>query len=313
MPLSRPARLSTMVGQRPRRSVARGVIGACALALALSTAAAAPAVAAEAPRYVALGDSYAAGPLIPVQKGLPSGCLRSTRSYPSVVARSIGATSFRDVTCSAAVSDDLSRHQLVLGGKNGPQFDALQRDTDVVTLTIGGNDIGFAGIVADCAVRSPAKPRGAACKDHYTAGGTDRLAARIDAVAPKIAAVLTEIERRSPEAAVLVTGYPAILPDTGPGCYPHIPFTAGDVAYLRDTEKRLNAMLAGETAAAGLTYVDVYGATVGHDICTPPGTRWIEGLLPTSPALSVHPNAAGMAAMAGAVVAALDGAAVAAA
>ena len=102
-----------------------------------------------------------------------------------------------------------------------------------------------------------------------------------------------------------VVGYPAILPDEGPGCFPVVPLTAGDVAYLRDTEKRLNAMLAAEARRAGTTFVDTYTPTIGHDVCTPPGTRWVEGLVPTAPAAPVHPNALGMTAMAAAVAEAL--------
>jgi len=286
------------------------VVGACAVALVTVVAAAAPAAAAPstglpAQSYVALGDSYASGPLIPLQTGLPAGCLRSNRNYPSLVAETIGVPAFRDVSCSGATTDNLAASQSVLFGVNPPQFDALSADTDLVTITMGGNDIGFASIINECAVRSPRQPFGEACKDFFTAGGTDQLAARIDATAPKIEAALDGIQQRSPDARVLLAGYPAILPDTGPGCFPTVPFSPGDVAYLRDTEKRLNAMLADEADAAGVNYVDTYTPTIGHDACQPPGKKWIEGLAPTSPAAPVHPNALGMIAIAGAVVEAL--------
>jgi hypothetical protein len=101
---------------------------------------------------------------------------------------------------------------------------------------------------------------------------------------------------------VLLVGYPAILPDEGPGCFPVVPFSPGDVAYLRGVEKALNAMLADEAAGAGVDFVDTYTPSIGHDACQPPGTRWVEGLVPTAPAAPVHPNARGMAEI-GAVVA----------
>lgn len=255
--------------------------------------------------YVALGDSYAAGPLIPVQLGSPPGCLRSDHNYPSLVAKALGITQFRDVTCSGATTDDLAVPQSVPLGINPPQFDALGPDTELVSMTMGGNDIGFASIVAECATRSPTRPLGAACKDFFTAGGTDRLAARIDGAAPKIAAALAVIKSRSPDARVVLVGYPAILPDKGPGCFPVVPFSAGDVAYLREVEKELDAMLETQAEDAGVRYVDTYGPTIGHDICTLPGTKWIEGLTPTAPAAPVHPNALGEAAMGDAVVGAL--------
>jgi lysophospholipase L1-like esterase len=252
--------------------------------------------------YVALGDSYAAGPLIPVQTGTPVGCLRSNRNYPSLVAETLGVAEFRDVSCSGATTDDFSEPQAVPLGVNPPQFAALSADADLVTFTIGGNDIGFGEIIKECSIRSPLQPFGAACKDFYTEGGTDRLAARIADTAPEIAEALSGIEQRSPDARVLLVGYPAILPDNGPGCFPLIPFSPGDVAYLRATEKRLNAMLAEEADEAGVDYVDTYTPSIGHDICQPPGTKWIEGLVPTAPAAPVHPNALGMAGIAAAVV-----------
>jgi hypothetical protein len=84
-----------------------------------------------------------------------------------------------------------------------------------------------------------------------------------------------------------------------------VPFSPGDVAYLRETEKRLNAMLADEAAAADVDFVDTYTPTIGHDACQLPGTKWIEGLVPTAPAYPVHPNALGMAGIAAVVVEAL--------
>ncbi|ALE73662.1 putative secreted hydrolase [Pseudonocardia sp. Ae168_Ps1] len=251
-------------------------------------------------RYVALGDSYAAGPLVPLQTGQPAGCLRSDHNYPSVLARSAGFADFTDVSCSGATTEDMTAAQEVKLGPNPPQLDALDGSESLVTLTIGGNDIGFGEIIQECATRSSTNLLGSACKDFYTEGGDDQLAARIDDASSKVADVLSEIRDRAPAARVAVVGYPSILPDTGPGCYPVAPFSAGDTAYLRDTEKLLNGMLAEQAAEAGLDYVDTYGPTVGHDICQLPGVKWTEGLVPTSPAAPVHPNAQGMRAMAAA-------------
>jgi hypothetical protein len=244
--------------------------------------------------YVALGDSYTAGPLIPVQTGQPAGCLRSDHNYPSLVRQSLRSSSFRDVSCSGATTAEMTKAQQVTGGANPPQLTALTRSAALVTLGIGGNDIGFAQIIEACATRSSTKPLGAACKDYYNQGGHDELDARIDATAPKVAAVLDAIHQRSPDATVLVLGYPTILPDKGPGCYPVVPFSPGDVAYLRQVEKHLNAMLAAQAASGHAQFVDTYRSSIGHDICQLPGTKWVEGLVPTSPAAPVHPNALGM-------------------
>ena len=249
-------------------------------------------------RYVALGDSYAAGPLIPAQTGQPPACLRSNHNYPSELARSAGERDLVDATCSGATTHDLSDPQ---PGTGAPaQFDSLDGSEGLVTMTMGGNDIGFGEIIAKCTAVSSSNLAGSACKDFYNRTGSDELAGRIDDLGPKIADALDEIKDKSPDARVAVVGYPSILPDTGPGCYPVIPFSAGDVAYLREIEKKLNAELAAQAADAGVDYVDTYTPTVGHDACQLPGTKWVEGLVPTAPAAPVHPNALGERAMAAA-------------
>jgi len=105
---------------------------------------------------------------------------------------------------------------------------------------------------------------------------------------------------------VLVVGYPTILPDSGPGCFPVVPFSPGDVAYLRGVEHQLNAMLADVARSDSAEYVDTYHSSIGHDMCQLPGTKWVEGLVPTSPAAPAHPNALGMRNSANDVLRTLD-------
>lgn len=100
-------------------------------------------------------------------------------------------------------------------------------------------------------------------------------------------------------------GYPDILPDAGRGCWAVVPIAHGDVPYLRGAEAELNAMLADEAAANGATFVDTYGNSIGHDFCQRTGVKWVEGLVPASPAAPVHPNALGERAMAQQVLAAV--------
>ncbi len=296
---------------RPTRNAARMLVVLVICLLAGSAGAGQGAAAPlddESPeQYVALGDSYVAGPGVPVQTGLPPGCARSDHNYPSLVQGSLRAVSFRDVSCSGATTRDMVAAQRTPVGTNGPQLDALGEDTELVTLGIGGNDIGFAEIITTCAKISSTKLTGAACRDNYQRGGEDQLARRIRDTAPKVAAVLEEIDERAPDARVLVVGYPTILPDSGPGCYPAVPFSAGDVRYLRELTKSLNAMLAEQADGADAEFVDTYRPSIGHDVCQLPGTKWVEGLVPTSPAAPVHPNARGMRASADAVSAALAG------
>jgi lysophospholipase L1-like esterase len=251
--------------------------------------------------YVALGDSYASGPLIPDQSLNPIGCVRSDHNYASDLTRSLGIPSLTDVSCGGATTDDMTAAQSVPLGSNAPQFDALTQDTDLVTVTIGGNDLGFTSILETCAAESLTNPFGHPCRNHYTSGGTDQLAAKIDATAPKVAAVLAGIRQRAPQAKVVVVGYLRILPPSG-GCWPVVPLAIGDVPYLDNVERELNAMLGNQAAAAGDTFVNP-GITTGHDVCQPESTKWVEGIVPTSLAFPVHPNAAGMTRVASLILA----------
>jgi lysophospholipase L1-like esterase len=297
-------RLIQRVMSRGLSAIALLGMGAGVLVLAPGTSSAAERSESSGP-YVAMGDSYVAGPVIPVQSGRPLGCLRSSNNYPSLVRRVLHSSGFTDVSCSGATTDNITGPQSVTGGTNPPQVDALSGDTKLVTIGIGGNDIGFAGIIETCAARSITTPLGSGCKDYYTSGGRDQLAERIDQAGSKIAAVLEEINQRAPHARVLVVGYPTILPDSGPGCFPLVPVTPGDVAYLRRTEQKLNAMLAEQADEAGARYVDTYHSSIGHDVCKLPGTKWVEGLVPTAPAAPFHPNLLGMHNSASRVLAAL--------
>lgn len=285
-----------MPGRYGRRS--RGLtVATCAVAVLLLAGTAVGARAHGELRYVALGDSYTAGPLIPQQLPDPAGCRRSSRNYPHLVAPAL-ALELRDVSCSGATTADLVAPQIVAGDTNPPQLDAVGPDAAVVTVGVGGNDIGFSGVVAACVSLTPL---GRPCQDRFAGPGGDEVSRRIAVAGPKVAAVLAEIGRRAPSARVYVVGYPAILPEHDLGCWPVLPFALADVAYLRDKEKELNTMLASQAAAGGAVYVDTYGPSVGHDACTLPGARWVEPVVPTSLAAPVHPNASGMRATAAVV------------
>jgi hypothetical protein len=262
---------------------------AAVLALAMLAVLAAFAGAARAANYVALGDSYAAGPVIPNQIA-PLGCLKSDHNYAHLAAPAIGLP-LRDPTCSGATTEDMTNPQETELGTNPPQFDSLDEETTRVSLTIGGNDIGFSEVALSCLTVNPFSTP---CKDKYTAGGKDQIAERIAATAPKVAAVLQGIHAISPAAKVFVVNYAAIFPETGFGCWPQMPVGFGDVPYLRAKEKELNAMLATQAASNGATVVDWYKASIGHDACKGSSTRWVEPVVPTNPAAPIHPNLAGM-------------------
>ncbi|KPI28638.1 hypothetical protein OV320_5099 [Actinobacteria bacterium OV320] len=280
--------------------------------------ASAPAAVPAPPKgpYVALGDSYTSGPRIPPQTGDPAGCDRSGRNYPSVVAKELGikAADFRDVSCSGATIADLTTPQSTDHGTNPAQLSALSASTRVVTLGIGGNDIGFSSMMTECvatgslfklADRLTDVTDNAPCKEKYAPGDADEVAQKIRATGDRLARALTEIDRRAPEASVYVVGYPAILPAEGTECGRELPLAPGDVTFLRQKQQELNTMLGERAQAAGATYVDTYAPSTGHDACSSAGTRWIEPLRPSSPAAVVHPNEHGERGMATAVLSAM--------
>jgi len=260
---------------------------AACLAVIAALVAATPAAA----DYVALGDSYAAGPLIPLQLQ-PYGCLKSSNNYAHLAAPQLAQPAFRDVTCSGAETEDMTAPQRVTPGPNPPQFDALDADTQVVTFNIGGNDIGFTGIAENCLSTSPI---GTYCKGDYVHDGRDEISERIAETAPKVAAVIQGIRARAPEARIFAVNYAAIFPERGwLGCWPQLPVASGDIAYLREKQKELNGMIAAQAAANGAGLIDWYGASIGHDACKPPAVRWVEPLAPANAAAPVHPNLLGM-------------------
>jgi hypothetical protein len=279
------------------------VLVAAAVTIAAPTVARAAPAQAPPTSYVALGDSFTSGPLIPNQSLEPLGCLRSDHNYPHLVAPATGTQAFRDVSCAGADTDNFySEHGVWPGPPNPPQLNALDTNTRVVTVGMGGNDIDFGGIVENCV---SALPFGSPCRDKYVVGGVDQLSGRITATAPKIAAGIDAIRARSPLAKILIVGYPAIVPNSGSGCWPSLPMAWADVPYLRAKTKELNGMIAAQAAAHGAQFVDLYGPSIGKDACASSSVRWVEPLIPANWGAPFHPNDRGHRGMATVIRAAL--------
>jgi hypothetical protein len=285
--------------RRPVSNVVRPMLGALAIVAAAMALAVAPSVAGAATSYVSLGDSYTSGPFIlPFASGAPLECLQSARDYPHLTAAALGL-SLRDVSCSGATTENLTTTAQY--SDQPPQFDALSSTTQVVSVGIGGNDKGlFLNTLIVCGAEDLVFPFGTPCKDTYG----HKLAEEIVEDGPVIGAALHQVHVISPSAKVFVVGYPDILPQSG-NCWPTVPLTTGDVAYLNGVEKELNAMLSSEAAAEGATYVDTYTPSIGHDACKSLSVRYVEPVLPESDAFSVHPNERGMEADASEVEAAM--------
>ena len=243
--------------------------------------------------YVALGDSYSAGPLVTTLRSDPSGCFRSTDNYPAFLAGWLGVQTYTDVTCSAADTRDLSGRQKMLDGKRvSPQLDVLTAETDLVTVGIGGNDFGIFSSLTDCA-------------DECSAQAQKRLMRDVGRVAGRVQEVVTAIAKRSPDAQVYVVGYPQVLPE-GKSCRA-VPLTAAELDAASQIADGLNESLAAGAAAADATYVDVSTASEGHDVCAGKAA-WINGpKMRPGIAAAFHPMLDGMRGVAGEVFSEITG------
>jgi lysophospholipase L1-like esterase len=262
-----------------------------AAALVLAASVAMPSHATPL-RYVALGDSYAAASgVVPIDPTAPQ-CLRSTRNFASVIAGATGAA-LTVVTCGAAETGHFFEPQY---GGMAPQLDAVSADTELVTMTIGGNDSGvFINAITSCgsAALSTAG-QGSPCKDRYGSSFEDTIRTT---TYPSLVNALTAVRDKAPAADVAILGYPWILPETG-GCFERMPVAEGDVPYLRGVQATLNDAISRAAAATGVTYVDMNVVSHGHDACQALGTRWVEPVVTSTNPVVVHPNALGEAEMA---------------
>jgi lysophospholipase L1-like esterase len=316
-----------MTTTRPRSAYRRGALrtaGALTAAVVgvLITAACssspAPgnvATAVTAGTYVALGDSYTAGPDIPAQTSQPAGCDRSSSNYPSLVARSLGfsADHFHDVSCSGATVADLTAAQTTGNGTNPAQLSALNSTTSLVTLGIGGNDVGFSSVLTRCveldlvpSLIGHSASGSSPCEAYYSSAGTESIDQRISTMGTRLTGAIDAVKRDAPNARVLVIGYPDLLPADGSACANTLGITTADIAFLHHEEIRLNATLKQNAEAAGAGYVDTYTPSLGHDACSAANIRWIEPLNPSAAAAPMHPNAVGEQSMATAVLSTLS-------
>jgi lysophospholipase L1-like esterase len=264
--------------------------------------------------YVALGDSYSAGPLIPWQQA--SWCFRSNNNYPSWLATDLGIYSkpgaFTDVSCSSADTSNMTQSQEVPSpsidlASEPPQFDALSLDTDLVTIGIGGNDYGvFGSLVGTCPTLTASDPTGHPCQDHFTINGIDTMKAALANTERNLENVIKGAHAHSPAAKIVIVGYPRLVPPSG-YCPDVIPFADGDYAWADSVERALNTAESTAARDQHAIYVDTYGPSLGHDACAG-SAAWVNGQSTNLlEAVAYHPFKAGMEAEANLIFRALGG------
>ncbi|WP_018350164.1 SGNH/GDSL hydrolase family protein [Longispora albida] len=229
-------------------------------------ATAAPAHAA-APGYTALGDSYSSGVGTREYYSDSGGCQRSPHAYPVIDAGRLGAT-LTFAACSGARVTDVQG-----------QLGALNSGTSYVTVSVGGNDAGFADVITQCA-----KPWPYTCTTEINNANNfirNTLPARLDGL-------YAQIKAKAPNARVAVVGYPRLF--NGQECNFFARISPGEQSALNGTADLLATTTAGRAAAAGFAFVDSRAAFTGHAVCS--SSEWVNGLSnPVSE--SYHPNRAG--------------------
>ncbi len=235
--------------------------------------------------YVAMGDSAVAGPDITPNDRRSGICARSKKNWPALLAESLTIDEVRDVSCSGAVSADISEERV-----KPAQIEALSAKTDLVTISIGGNDEGlFTKIILSCLYG----PYDAARCESFITTQLDAIAVR---TADRVALALGNIEKNAPNARVVLVGYLRILPDKG-GCTMSS-LSPERVVQAAKGMTALNSALGSAAKRARVDFVSMAGASVGHEACAK-SNAWVNGLqsAPGDGAL-LHPNKAGMRAVA---------------
>lgn len=243
------------------------------------TLAASPTQAASADGdYVALGDSFSAGTGTFART---DSCYRSPFGYPALLAGQQGLT-LDYQACSGADTTDVLDDQV----------GALDAGTDRVSMTIGGNDVGFADVLTECAL-----PGWISDCDGEIDGSLQTLRTVLPG---RLDQVYGEIAGRAPNAEVAVAGYPYLF--NGRDCSWLTFFSGREMARLNAGTAELDQLISARSTAAGFTYVEVRDDFAGHAVCD--AQAWINNL--TFPVdESFHPDRAGNRAYAAAVAPAL--------
>jgi lysophospholipase L1-like esterase len=271
----------------------RGVLALVAIvvvAVAVTAVLVVRGTAGESANYVALGSSFAAGPGIPDQiPGTEDGCRRSTNNYPHQVAGWFRLT-LTDATCSGATTDNI----LTSGQYGQPaQIQSVTTDTNLVTITIGGNDVSYLGSLVALSCRNdptviPPQERERRCAP--VNGSTIEQGTLT--VENKIVNVVKAVRERAPQAQVVLVNYVTILPPTGTTTCDDVPLTADEVTWARLLAENLVGATARAAELTGATLVDAATASADHHACA--AEPWV---LRFTPQAAYHPNMAGMTAV----------------
>ncbi|WP_105972651.1 SGNH/GDSL hydrolase family protein [Streptomyces geranii] len=218
--------------------------------------------------YVALGDSYSSGVGSGSYIGSSGDCKRSTKAYPYLWAAAHSPSSFNFTACSGARTGDVLASQLT----------PLGSATGLVSISVGGNDAGFADVMTTCVLQS----------DSACVSRINTAKAYVDSTLPgQLDKVYDAITSRAPAAHVVVLGYPRFY-KLGQTC---LGLSETKRAAINGASDHLNNALAKRAADHGFTFGDVRKPFTGHELCS--GSSWLHSLNLLNVGESYHPTAAG--------------------
>lgn len=226
----------------------------------------------DAVNYVALGDSYSSGVGTGVYDAASGACARSPLSYPPLWAAEHHPVSFGFAACAGAKTADVLANQIP----------ALQPSTDLVTITIGGNDAGFGPVLQTCTAAENDRTCFAAVN---AAEAFERSVLR-----DRLARTYTEIRRTAPHAQVIVLGYPRLF-DLAPSCAdPRVPNLVRRHK-LNEGADVLNDVIHSVSQQFEFSFIDVRGRFAAHGVCST--DPWINGPSVSTSVGPYHPNQTG--------------------
>jgi lysophospholipase L1-like esterase len=257
---------------RPAVSRHRLVLAALALAAAALPvlAAAQPAAAQPAVHYVALGDSYSSGVGAGSYDSASGSCDRSANAYPALWAAANGPASYVSEACSGATT----------GSVISSQLSALSGATTLVSITVGGNDVGFSSVMETCVLHSTST-----CVSAVATSESEIARA----LPGELDSVLAAVSAHAPNARVVVLGYPHLYDlSRSSSC---LGLSTADRTDLNTAANDLDGAIAAAAQRHGDVFADVRTAFAGHEICD--SGSWLHSVDLFDLDVSYHPTAAG--------------------
>jgi lysophospholipase L1-like esterase len=269
---------------------------------------------ATASGLVALGDSFSSGQgatsFDPATTGHGNTCWRSPQAWPNVLAAALAVTALPSLACDGArtpevVTSDRRRHEVE---RRTSQVARIAGDPAIITITIGGNDIGFADVLGHCVGDRN-------CVKRYHKSTGDLIEADIATLERELPDVYRAIARAAPGARVVVVDYPQLFPSAVPGrevgnCAAYSAISRREVRYLNARGASLNRAIRRAAGRAGVTVVDVEDAFAGHELSCSGKDPYVNKLRlragwPLYRKTSFHPTVGGHARLAAVVAARL--------